>query len=283
MRKPDKAALAKTLLIGLPPDELPATLTYVVDGGSLLHRVKWTKNTSFDQIIKQYVRHVQNKYGNGAIVIFDGYNEYPTTKGHEHCRRASKVKAKSPTVRLDPTLPAIFEQHAFLVNESNKDSLIKLLMTYLDAAGFDTRQSKADADIDIVSAALSVASKRGNVVAVAADDTDIFVLLVYHLQPDMSDMYFVSEAKKKPSGDLKPISIRKVQQHVGDLVRKQILVVHALSGCDTTSAMYGNSKGSVMKKINEQRSSEQLTKILLDETATVDEVATAGIQLMITV
>jgi hypothetical protein len=43
MRKSDKAALAKTLLIGLAPDELPATVTYFVDGGSLLHRVKWTK------------------------------------------------------------------------------------------------------------------------------------------------------------------------------------------------------------------------------------------------
>jgi hypothetical protein len=78
----------------------------------------------------QYVTYVKNN-GNSAIVVFDSYNEGTTTKGHELCRRAGKIKAKSPDVRLDPSLPAaIFEQHAFLANKSNKDSLIKLLMTY---------------------------------------------------------------------------------------------------------------------------------------------------------
>ena len=57
------------------------------------------------------------------------------------------------------------------------------------------RQSVNDADADIVKAALEFASMEHHTTLVA-DDTDILVLLVHHLQPNMSDILMLSEAKK---------------------------------------------------------------------------------------
>ena len=46
----------------------------------------------------------------------------------------------------------------------------------------------------IVERALHYASE-GNVVTVVADDTDVLVLLMYHWNESMSDVYFRSETK----------------------------------------------------------------------------------------
>ena len=43
MRKANKPALAKFMLAGLPNVALPTIVKYVVDGGSLLHLIRWLK------------------------------------------------------------------------------------------------------------------------------------------------------------------------------------------------------------------------------------------------
>ena len=63
--------------------------TFVIDGGMLLHRVKWNMEETFDYICKSYVRYLKNHYGNNVIVIFDGYKN-AGTKSMERERRALK-------------------------------------------------------------------------------------------------------------------------------------------------------------------------------------------------
>ena len=55
------------------------TVQYVLDGGALLHRISWTVGATYDQICEQYSAYVIRKYGR-AIVVFDGYNDTPSTK-----------------------------------------------------------------------------------------------------------------------------------------------------------------------------------------------------------
>ena len=44
---------------------------YVLDGGSLLHRMKWCKKSTYDEICKSFAAYVRQEYGN-AVVVFDG-------------------------------------------------------------------------------------------------------------------------------------------------------------------------------------------------------------------
>ena len=66
---------------------------YVLDGGSLLHRVKWLKNVPYKDIIKSYCDFVLKNY-KSAIVVFDGYKEQPSTKDVTHFRRNKKPVSK---------------------------------------------------------------------------------------------------------------------------------------------------------------------------------------------
>ena len=61
MRKPDKPALRKVLMsdndatIGI--DQLNNSAMFAIDGGALLHRVRWVKNSTFEELVQQYVNY----------------------------------------------------------------------------------------------------------------------------------------------------------------------------------------------------------------------------------
>jgi hypothetical protein len=117
------------------------------------------------------------------------------------------VKAVSPNVDIEDN--KLFEQWAFLSNDQNKNQIIQLLVLRLEENDFKCFQSNGDADIDIVSTANNLASSESRSVAVIADDTDILVLLLYHVKPSMARTFFVSEAKKDKDGGRKPIEFQK--------------------------------------------------------------------------
>ena len=59
---------------------------YVLDDGALLHRVPWPRGSIYESVSHLYVMYVTQKYG-GAAIVFDGYNDDPTTKDATHLRR----------------------------------------------------------------------------------------------------------------------------------------------------------------------------------------------------
>ena len=63
----------------------------------------------------------------------------------------------------------------------------------MKADGQEVHNSTGDADTLIVECALKL-SREGREVSVVADDTDILVLLMYHWEQNMADVYFHSEA-----------------------------------------------------------------------------------------
>ena len=151
MRKTDKSRLARALKEGIQSCEQQGI--YVLDGGSLLHRIKWSKKATYKEVAMQYVRYVQLKYGN-AFVVFDGYGHGPSIKDHEHRRR---VKIISAEIQLLESMEARVNQQTFLANEKNKSKFIQLLCQYLEANFHVVKQSRDDADRMIVECALQLA------------------------------------------------------------------------------------------------------------------------------
>jgi len=280
MRKADKPALAKFITADLPWQDCPSGLRFVVDGGCLLHRVRWEKNKTYLELVLLYVNRVIARFGVGSVVVFDGYGTKATTKDHEHKRRAMKAVKVSPEVAIDESTVAVFEQHSFLANDRNKDQFIQMLVHHMNSKGLKAFQATADADTDIVAAAISHASTP-ETTAVFADDTDILVLLVYHLKASMADVYFVSDAKKKGCFETKSINVRSIQKKLKPDACSQLLVIHALGGCDTVSAIFGHGKATVFQKVTKCPSAKKLTDTIQDATATKEQIITAGIRLIV--
>ena len=159
------------------------------------------------------------------------------------------MKKISAEIQLQESMEARVNQQAFLANEKNKSQFIQLLCKYLEANSHVTKQSRDDADCMIVKCALQLATE-GNVVTVVAEDTDILVLLMYHWNMSMADIYLKSEARSQK----KEFHLWKIQDLVataGDVVISNLLFIHAWSGCDTTCATFGHGKIIFLKKMRE--------------------------------
>ncbi|GBM99330.1 hypothetical protein AVEN_256553-1 [Araneus ventricosus] len=96
-------------------------LYFVLDGGSLIHRVVWPKQETLSDVVNTtHMSYIKRHYDNEVTVVFDGYTESSVnTKVIERERRRMKRTSREiifneSTVLLDP-------QRQFLSNRANKE------------------------------------------------------------------------------------------------------------------------------------------------------------------
>ena len=114
----------------------------------------------------------------------------------------------------------------------NKQAIMNLLGSYMSQKGYESHHAgdEGEKDVIIVRKALEYAQARFKVV-VSANATDILVLLLCHISSEMDvSMY-------RSGQDVIPI--RELQESLGQEICQSILFAPAISGCDTTSAMFG--------------------------------------------
>ena len=267
MRKPAKPQLRRALTDGTSDETQPLTDQHVLDGGALIHKVRWVKGETYKQTAMRYIEYVRKKFEK-CCIVFDGYGMSCTTKDHEHQRRSTRETFSNITISDENT--AYSNQEAFLANNNNKEQLILLLTKYLRAANNTVINCSENADAQIALQAMDFARLQRSV-TVVADDTDIFLLLVSHMEDQMADIYFMSETAKKTWR-----SIRKIINSMEPVVKKHILFLHAWTGCDTTSSIYGQGKTSLIKKIKSSRELQRHAEIISNPWAEENEVVEAG-------
>lgn len=153
MRKPRKPDLYRKFAVGFLQAALPDSIMYVVDGGFLLHKVRWHAPSDICDILPLFVSFLR-KLGPVVCVVFDGYGDQPSTKDHEHARRTSRCGAVSPTRKIDCNTKQVGQQEPFLANIVNKNGFIQVLMEHLSDRGVTVMQADGDADTMIVHEAL---------------------------------------------------------------------------------------------------------------------------------
>ncbi|KAL8576695.1 hypothetical protein ACOMHN_025170 [Nucella lapillus] len=238
-REAKKYELAKFLWSRSKQDNanLPHSVHYVIDGGSLLHRVEWSRSLTYSQLCQTYVDFVTRRYGN-ASVVFDGYCSGPSTKDVTHMRRKNGRKTTTDII-FDGDMLVCNSRESFLSNQNNKQRFINNLSEALQETGLETYHADRDADCLIVSTVLEKAKKTP--AAIAEQDTDLLVLLLYHARPEHCTIYL-------STGD-KNWDIQAAQAALGADFCRYILFGHALGGCDTTSSLFSLSKGSLMQTL----------------------------------
>ena len=103
-------------------------------------------------------------------------------------------------------------------------------------------QAEGDADVDIIRAVVD-SSKQGTTTLIG-EDTDLLILLLYHGDVDCKDVYFRSD-----KGKLTVYNIRVLKGLLGEQVCTDLLFVHAFTGCDTSSRIFGIGKKLVFQKV----------------------------------
>ena len=80
---------------------------------------------------------------------------------------------------------------------------------------------------------------------VVCDDADIYQLLVSQLRPNSKPLYMVTD---KQNAKHLCLDINAIRDKLGDEYARFLPVLHAISGCDTRSKLYGIGKFTVQKK-----------------------------------
>ncbi len=170
------------------------------------------------------------------------------------------------------------KREEFLSNASNKETFIKLLGLTLETEGHTVHYATGDADCLIVQVALQ--SAQTNNTAVIGDDADLLVNLLHHAELDGPDLYFKPEAKSKKGPKL--WNIRKTKQILDkeNPVCDNLLFMHAILGCDSTSRVHGIGKGSALKKVKNQSFCDAAATFLRDDSSK-ESVIQAGEKAMI--
>ena len=116
--------------------------------------------------------------------------------------------------------------------------------------------------------------------ALVGEDTDLLILLCYHANLDFHNIFFQPEPKKNTK---KPRvwSIKAVKEQLGPEICSNILFLHAVLGCDTTSHLYGIGKGTSLKKFKLSQHFREQAKVFATESATPKEISTAGEQALV--
>ena len=266
MRPADKPKI-RDAFIGKTKQSKPAGIN-VIDGGDVLHTVRWSKNSSYDDVLKAHVTYIRKNYGT-CHICFDGYNG-PSTKDHEHIRRRAGSKiAANINIVINHT--AHNNQDAFLNNIYNKKQFISLLCDYLERDNQHVHQCTGDADVLIVSVALQLA-RDGCKTTVHAKDTDLIVLLLYHWDITMKDIHFRSTKSKTAW------NIRECMENIPMELHPHLLFMHAFTGCDTTSSIFDKGKQKIVKLMAKSLELQQCSLIFSGDNASQEEVGNAGVR-----
>ena len=96
MRETDKPSLKDAVgkLSAADKPQIPTNVKYVLDGGSLLHKVQWTIGQIFKQICNDYIAYIQKGYSPDVTIVFDGGYMNPSTKDTTHIRRSNGYPGK---------------------------------------------------------------------------------------------------------------------------------------------------------------------------------------------
>jgi hypothetical protein len=180
-----------------------------------------------------------NRYPDGTekIVVFDKYQEV-SAKDHERMRRAGEIIIDYELSLTSP-LP---KRDAILKSKNNKRMLASILSTFYlgDNVTMETQDDGVfghdEADVTMISYVLEAASSGKRVIRVLSDDTDVFILLVYWV--------YRMQLQCKVQMERWDGTVLDIKATCADLGQKclQLLGMHALSGCDTTSYPYGKGK-----------------------------------------
>ena len=253
-----------------PPEcNIPDNARFGIDGGHLLHAVVWPRSATYDEICEMYSRYVAKHYHTNATVIFDGYGGPPSTKQGQQNRRMAK--ASSADIVFTGSMQTTTTQEQFFGNKSNKSRLIQALSTHLRKMGIEVSQAVSDADVLIVSTILQLAESEHTVVLVGTD-TDLMVMLVARAMSSASLFMFNPSTSNKPH---KIFNINMIQQSVGDKVQN-LLFLHAVTGCDTTSVLFRQGKKKAFKLLTEKGDLAMEVTVFNRATANHEDVSLAG-------
>ena len=128
-----------------------------------------------------------------------------------------------------------------LSTKDNKQRFIRMLGQSLEHFGCETRHAKGDVDVLVVET--TVQSALSCETTLVGDDTDLVVLLCFHVKEHSCEIFFKPEIRSGTKKGPRCWNIKYVQRVLGRAVCNNMLFVHAVLDSDTTYRVFSIGKG----------------------------------------
>ncbi|GBM96440.1 hypothetical protein AVEN_133804-1 [Araneus ventricosus] len=191
----------------------------VVDSGHLLHKIVWRQQAKFGAIADRYVQYLNNKYGQDIAVIFYGFPD-DDKKSTKNCERLRRSAHFSPDVMFHEETVLQYTKEKLLANECNKKRFIELLKKAFQKANICVQQAVEDADLTIVSTAISIALQY-DYVRVVGEDIDLLVLLTALASTHTAAKTKFNLARLPPTTDAAQLHAMRSYHHVQTWLRNE--------------------------------------------------------------
>ena len=129
--KPNKATL-KTHFATKEKAIVPIEFDiYVVDGGALLHNVKWPK-TTYAEVLDRYENYMNRRYSKFAnvMVVFDGYSDELSTKVQEHAFRCGSSSVDIQIISSTKVTITYAQDGRSIITMAEDTDILVLLMNH---------------------------------------------------------------------------------------------------------------------------------------------------------
>ena len=135
------------------------------------------------------------------------------------------------------------------------------------------RHAKRDADVLVVET--TVQSALSCETTLDGDDTDLVVLLCFHVKEDSCEVFFKPEIRSGTKKGPRCWNIKYVQRVLGRAVCNNMLFVHAILGCDTTYRVFSMGKGLALQHIRSDNHFITQAEIFVQENAILADISSA--------
>lgn len=265
LRKGTKSIMLHKLAVWCENRHVPEV--DIIDGNEMLYHITWPKVGKVKNLLQNFTRAAEKQYS--VIVVFDRYMEQ-SIKTHERTRRTGGTVYPKLNLSLETSLPA---RDLIMKCESNKKELINVFCSTNDSPQIqmigetNSEFKHEEADCNIISHVQELILQGYKHINVVADDTDIFVLLIFFCWK-----WQCSAQITMRKFDGRVIDINATAHKLGNK-SLQLLAVHAISGCDTVSYMFGKGKASAVSTMLKH---DVHLEVLGEEDANLHDVLRAG-------
>ena len=131
-------------------------------------------------------------------------------------------------------------------------------------------KAREDADVLIVNTAMNLAEDH-SLVVIVGEDIDLLVIMVGRCRGIYDNVYFLKPGKGKTSS-----SMFSPNCQLEEIIADNILFLHAIGGCDTTSALFKVGKMKCLQVLKKNPELNKIIEIYKDPLADIEEISRAG-------
>ena len=157
----------------------------------------------------------------------------------------------------------------FLSNGKNKTELVNFLADLLRAENIGAICCSDDADTSIVQCIIDQATH--DIVEVRAEDNDILIMLIHHVTRTHNSVLLTTSKGC--------YNVIEIAESLTELQRFAILLIHAFTGCDTVSSIFGYSKEKLFTSLTSTDLLRDQFDVFYSADSTIEDISKAGVEL----